>query len=378
MTKLEKKSELNAGTTKRYYVRKPTDRRIRFALVESTTINGKESKKTISNPEIDSINHLYIEKKIGYETALAKCNEVRKFLNAKHTKLSDRLQVYAKLAHPSNIKLLEAYWDEVYSPRLINLVDVGAAKDKLYRSIRALGNDIDLIIDSHAKIAEHIRNMKAENNQKREIVAKVNQLLKYAKRNFTLSMPKKQRPNPKYLTEAEFTDLMKKVEDPVEKAIYEVAFYSGARQGEILAMRPEAINDNRIYIAEQVQEGELREPKHSSARWAYILPEAIEGIEVIANAREAGVLPSANVLTKNFTALCKANFDMKEKHCTFHCLRHSYAIYLLGFGIPIDNIAQSLGNSSAVCSEYYAGKSMTIPSMNLIDSIIKNKRKDPR
>jgi hypothetical protein len=50
----------------------------------------------------------------------------------------------------------------------------------------------------------------------------------------------------------------------------------------------------------------------------------------------------------------------------FHDLRHSYAVYLIGKGMSLDWVAQSLGNSRDVCERFYKSHILQDDSIRLM------------
>ena len=77
-----------------------------------------------------------------------------------------------------------------------------------------------------------------------------------------------------------------------------------------------------------------------------------------------------NKINKRFKSACRAVFKDKSKHCKWHDLRHSYAIFLLTKGVPIQLVAQSMGNSVSVCEKHYAGFVLTDVGISAINNIL--------
>lgn len=137
-------------------------------------------------------------------------------------------------------------------------------------------------------------------------------------------------------------------------------------------MSPADLKGKQIYIETQLTRDEVeKDPKWGSVRPAYVFTGMAECLGTIQEYRLKGELPTRDRLRKNFQRACMKTFPSdKSKRLTYHDLRHSYAIRLLSKGIILDLVAQSLGNSSAVCQEYYSGYVLTHASLEMIASVV--------
>lgn len=131
---------------------------------------------------------------------------------------------------------------------------------------------------------------------------------------------------------------------------YVLALHTGMRIGEIV----------RIRVCDVVR---YPEPMifipHSKSRRSRYVPLSESAQEVVAariqgNNPEALILDCVNGETVNewFKDCCK---EAQVMDFTFHCLRHSFAGFMLSRGVPIYKVSKILGHSSVVVTEQHYG-----------------------
>ena len=328
-----------------------------------TNHDGSTSSETIASKEINSINEQFLSGTISFDMALRNIKKVFKNLQRKNG-----IVVAPDVFNNQNQKILNNYWEREYQDR--DLVDAQSAKFKLQRAIEALGN-VSLLSATKEEIQKQIELRKFSNTKQREIASKINLLLKFIKRDIRVSKKRKERQKVKYLTEDEMLTISKLMGDEVLESMVKLAFYSGARLGEIYALTTKSYNSKILFIDSQIDKEDVeRDPKWGSKRKAYLLPNGLDAFNFwVANKDKIQI--SRLAISKRFKAACKKHFKDKDKHCKFHDLRHSYAIFLLSKGVNLTLIAQSMGNSVVVAQEYYAGFSLTDETIETVDRIVR-------
>jgi integrase len=342
--------------SKKYYLRKPDGKRKSFVIVERTILeNGKTKDQTLSIPEVALINK-------NLEAGIIDQLVAEKNLKLIIERLSPRA-----VHNQDNYKIVDEYWNREYSLR--DLVDPDTAKYALRRSIESIGN-LPLASATREELQRAVNQFKG--NRQRRLVAGLNQLLKFLGRPERLLKARPERYKVKYLTEPEKNKVLTYIEDPLDKLLHEVCFYTGMRIGEAFAVTK--LENDILYVESQIDRNGLeRDTKNRKIRKAYIAENGLHFVKEWLKKRH-DYSKDRTQISKITDKACRLAFpDNEEKHCTFHDLRHSYAIMLLGKGVPISFIAQSIGNSVSVCEKHYTGFKLSDESIDLIRKLMKGR-----
>lgn len=178
-----------------------------------------------------------------------------------------------------------------------------------------------------------------------------------------------------YLTEEEFRKVLLIVPTEIERALFELCFYSGLRIGEAYGLTPASLLPNgTLRVSGQLdRDGVFRATKTKKPRIAYLFPQGLPAFEkwVTASKEERALFDRNDASRDHMKKYCRLAFpDDSTKHLTFHALRHCYAINLLSKGVSMSLVAQSLGNTLSVCEQHYVGFELTTDSVQAIKSIV--------
>lgn len=153
-------------------------------------------------------------------------------------------------------------------------------------------------------------------------------------------------------------DALNKADDPFKTMVY-VSFYTGARRGEVLALRWKDIdfNNNIIHIQQNkvrtVNGTTFKETKNKRSR-EFVAPEVLmkKLKEFYNNQSKEDLL--FNVYPATYSRQW-SNFvkDNNLKYITLHDLRHTNGSLLASKGVDIVTIAKRLGHLPATASAYY-------------------------
>lgn len=149
-----------------------------------------------------------------------------------------------------------------------------------------------------------------------------------------------------------------KTEDPFKTMVY-VSFYTGARRGEVLALRWKDIDfqNNIVHIQQNkvrtVNGTTFKETKNKRSR-EFVAPEVlIKKLKEFYNNQDKeellfNIYPST--YSRQWSEFVKAN---NLKYITLHDLRHTNGSLLASKGVDIVTIAKRLGHLPATASAYY-------------------------
>lgn len=149
---------------------------------------------------------------------------------------------------------------------------------------------------------------------------------------------------------------------------YVLALHTGMRIGELCAIRMKDIirhPEPMIFIA------------HSKSHRSRYVPLSGPALEIVANRlkveqQERLLLDSVNreTVSEWFKNACKVAQVMDF---TFHCLRHTFASYMLGHGVPIYKVSKIMGHSTVIVTEQHYGhldRSVLVEEIKHVEGIV--------
>lgn len=337
---------------------------------------GKRSYDSIELPELNALNKSFKDKKVKLAEATASFFDILRNL-----KQQDEIKFPKEVFNKDNETIFHQYWKDRYSrlPEEDKLVDEASARNDFKRTLKCLG-DLNLRSASTEELVNKTNQIQNFSSRLR-VINRINSLLSYINRkDARIIVPKnkrKKKKNIKYINHRELNLLLIKLPDQL-RLLVQTAFYSGLRIGECFAITETSLKGSYLQVQEQLDRNlEQRDTKTKQNRRAYIIP---EGREAVAKWAALDIKTKKQLRNYKYSiiikSICKELFpEDKHKHCTFHDLRHSYAVHLLSKGVSLSLVAQSLGNSVSVAEEYYAGYTLSDDAIDSIDRVIKKSEK---
>lgn len=346
-----------------FAIKRPDARRRSFAVVE---VRPDGQRSTLKLESLDAVNAQLLAGALSREAAEKQVRAILAGLYAERDRTLPQ-----DLFHSENLQLLDRYWMNQYQDR--DLVDPGTMKADLRRAVAAVGH-LSLLAAGKPELQTALNaRFVGKPSLQRRAAARLNQLLHFAGRGFTLRMVRLARSEPRFLTLDELEQVLPRLPPPMQ-ALARVAWVTGLRVGEAFALTDAALKQDCLLVATQLDvHGVRRETKTRSVRKvAYLHPDGEAWV------RQFLALPDAvraALRTERHSVLmrraCKKAFPgVPAKHCHLHDLRHSYAVALVQRGVPISLVAQSLGNSVAVCERYYSGYALVDEGIATIARIL--------
>ena len=177
----------------------------------------------------------------------------------------------------------------------------------------------------------------------------------YGKRLVELeSTPKKKKEQRIYmgLTDDEFLKLLKAVHKPIHYLCFILAAESGLRVSEVVNLKVEDINlkEHKLFIrqAKGAKDRVVNTPKHLKVKHLQYFPIKIKTRAIskafLNASKRAGI--NSVIYTDG------AGRDRYKYH--YHCLRHSFAQYLLKNGIKVNDVQRLLGHANLATTSRYA------------------------
>ena len=153
-------------------------------------------------------------------------------------------------------------------------------------------------------------------------------------------------------------EVLKNEPDPFKTMVY-ISFYTGARRGEVLALRWKDIdfNKNIIHIVQnkirKVDGTKIKETKNKRSR-SFVAPQILmtKIKEIYSNQEKDDLL--FDYYPATYTRMWQEFIQRNNlKYITLHDLRHTNGSILASKGVDIVTIAKRLGHLPATASAYY-------------------------
>lgn len=326
-----------------------------------------DTRRAIYPKELDLINRQFRAGLLTEDAARIQVKALIKILYKRRDQKRPRL-------HPDRVneQLLDKYWEAEYGPER-DIEDRQTMRKDFERALLALGSCSLLTSDQRALQTQLNTYFNENPRRQRRAVSRLNSLLTYYGRGFRLKKMRDSHEEVVHVTFLEFLKILPRIQDPAFRALCGAAFATGLRASELFGLEPRdwVSKEGYLNVSRQLKEGALKPSptKTRRPRKAYIIEELQDCIQAwlalpVDEKHRLREIKHARELQKTAPAL------------RFHDLRHSYSIHLLSKGIPLDFVAQSLGNSRAVCEKYYTGYVLAESSMNMIRRIMQKSPSD--
>lgn len=264
----------------------------------------------------------------------------------------------------TNMRIFDAFWAQVYGVRYLE--DEKSARYDFLKAIRLIEP-----LSLQTATAAEFQNALKSNAPKviRRATDRLNQILKWLKRDVRLNKPKVGLRVVSYVTYEEFQKILIHLDGHVKNLAISL-YASGMRLSEALAVKPNDYFDGRIMIDKQLTKLEvLKPPKREKIGHSLVLPLGHEAIKAWVEVSDKNSY--RYVISKELRAAAKKTFpNDKNKWVSPHDLRHSHAIHLLGMGATITQVALNLRNRVDVCQMYYTGFSHSSDTLDYLRKII--------
>lgn len=349
---------------------KPEEKRPGYSIYRLTRKSGKKSYQTLKVPELVEINRRLLDTSLTPMEARTLVKDLVKRLDRR-----ENAEKYDEITNHDNIQLLESYWREDYQYR--DLIDPGTMKYALKRAINVVGA-LSLLTVDKPDLHKAISKADLPPNKKRSVIARINQLLKFAGRNFRLSPPKPEFCTVKYLNEPDTLKLAKTFENELIKTLIILGLSTGCRLGELFAIKKSSLRGAEgLWVGAQVRkDGTEAETKTRKGRKVYVLEFGREALSYWVTVPTSDRMAIRGMkFGKLLRAASKKLWPKSpEKHIRFHDLRHSYAIEMLRLGESKSSVADLLGDSVSVVERYYTGSSMKDESFDALAERMRKQR----
>ena len=326
----------------------------------------------LERSEVDAVNKAWTAGVFDWDACYAMLKAYRGQLYAKRNAESAK-----RVFNRDNLGLLDAYWVKEYARR--KLVDKDTMRWDLQRAVESCGH-LSLLVASAEELEDQLtRWFKGKANNHRRAIDRLHSLLIFTGRSdVRLQKPREEYQEISFLSPSEFAQVVPFLEDVPFQVFAGVALHAGLRVGEILPLRDNHIQGQVIQVVAQVdKDGCTRPTKNRRRRRAYILPGGEVWLKkwLALPSEERDRVRHKISHAEKFRAACRRAGLPEDKHCTFHDLRHSYAVHLCQRGASIALVAQCIGDGVGVTEKYYSGFVLQDEGIATLEALFKKGKK---
>lgn len=350
----------------RYFLKRPGSSRKKFQLVAYTLKNRSTKVYQKLSPHLESevaaVNQK-LDKVLNQQEAETLLNDL---IQKEYQRFGIRdMVIKNSVLSEVNQKIFNSFWSKIYSHK--ELVDEESARYDFLKAIR-LVEPLSLMTASTSELRKKLK-QNATSNEIRRAVDRLNQIFKFLGRDVRLFKPEAELTSIRYLTESEFNKVLSHIEDSILKDLATTLFCSGLRISEAMALKESDFLKGTLNVSKQLtRHSKLKAPKRGKKGRSLVVPFGIEAVkrwvrvDNKSDYREPFRIALAKACAKEFP-------KSKSKWISPHDLRHSHAIYLLGKGASLTQVALNLRNRIEVCQKYYTGFAHTEDSIEYLKTI---------
>lgn len=356
-----------------FSIKKPGKGRKSFSVHKKMHLpNGKVEQPLVKDEAIDTINLNYQRKIMTLEEAFLQIKTLIIPRLKKESGVKDKV-LLESLISQKNWKVFKEYWAQVYElKQMASKASKDSARYHFLVALTAL-EPLSLLSSTAKEMQLHL-NDKFDANVHKRYVGRLNTLLRFLGRGFIIHAKRRPKTSVRHVTWKEFQQILASVQDETLKSLYITLFSTGCRMGEVFVLKPRDLKANgTIYIHKQLRRDmEISDIKNSTPHHTIILE---EGQEAFLKWAEFDDKESYRKKSEHpLMIAAKKTFKDKDRHISPHDLRHSYAIHMLGLGVPLDRVAKLLGDTVRTVEEHYAGFVMQDAEVDFVKRIIKSNK----
>ena len=356
----------------KFRIENPTKQRKAFRI---RFIEPGSGWRTLRLPEIDKANELMLEGTVSPAYTKTKLKAIMATQYALRDKYRPKPPTMSE-----NLKILEAMWTERYNRRKLRTMKrPKSARQDLERAVEAAGpHPLDTC--SLDDLADHLDATLGDRPEiHRRRITWINSILLWLGRKTIPSLSQMGRKKVTYLSEDEFRRVIEDIKNPAFRLLCEIGFYTGMRLGEIFYLQPRHVREDHLWVEKQM----LAERDAAGHYKIGSTKTNVERVVLLVEAVRTQVVAWAAIpleerekwrnhgLSKAVQKASRAAFPTdKTKHCHFHALRHSNAIWLLQRGASMHEVAQHLGNHFQVTERYYSGFELKKESISRLKKML--------
>jgi integrase len=363
--------------TYRFAIRRPGSQRRTFDIVCDKKAGKARSQKSIKllpefTQEAATLKAINSRLKPNAASILASEKAIEtivKELYVKINTLSDSLKT--TIINESNLRVLNSFWRDKYETRRV--VDKERTRNAFEYALRTL-EPLSLEGSSQVELQKHMDKKLAGTAHKRYSGC-INTLLAYLGRGIALQVAEVEQPDVQFLSIEKFNSVLAGVQDRKLKLLMATLFATGCRTGEAFALTSSSFkSDGVIFISHQIDRKLVRRKTKNGVKH-----DALIVHDYLNELKEWCALDQdeKNEIRHSCAKDIPKELRRAGKRLTAHNLRHSHVHCLMDNGVPLDRVAQLIGDSLPVVEKHYRGWIVGDGALAGLVDLMKLKPKSP-
>lgn len=266
----------------------------------------------------------------------------------------------------ANMRIFNAFWSDRYENNR-RVIDRTRVRNQFLYALRKL-EPLSLSGCEEKELQRHWDQVLTGTAHRRYGRA-INTLLRFLGRPTKLILERNDDIAIEYITADELKKLTFHIIDPDLSDAVTTLFSTGVRTGELFALtRRNLKNTKALYVDQQIdRQGVRRATKNRRKHDTIVLD---SGLEAILRWLDLDFERKMELRHSISHRLAEISEKILGRRITPHHLRHSYAILLLEKGVPLDRVAQLLGDTVEVTQKHYTGFVVTDHAINSLHKLI--------
>lgn len=347
----------------RFTVKAPKGARKTFAIVQDTLYaDGRRNQVTVEDESLKALNRNLLSGLIGLGDAEIQVRSIIKPRLEKQAGVSDKKDLEQTVSE-HNLTVFKKFWEFINKERVLK--NPVSSRNDLLSSLRAI-EPLSLTTATRDDLRDALDLL--SDKKSRRYAIRINQMLDFLGREIKLPLKEVEQEAVHYLEWEEFQRVLPHLPYDESRILATVLFCTGVRLGEafMLTERSKKPN-NAIWVEKQLtHKFVVRGLKNGKPHFSVLLEQGLEAYDAWCRLPEHKRRPLRNTISHQLLNASRKVFSDEQRQISSHDLRHSYAIYLLGYRANVTEIASLLGDTEATIRRHYTG---WVQNDRMIDNI---------
>lgn len=334
--------------------------------------DGRREQTTIEDDSLTALNRNLLGGLIGLGDAEIQVRSIIKPRLEKQAGIADKKDLEETVSE-HHLTVFKKFWSWLTKER--TLKNPESSRNDLLAALRDI-EPLSLTTATRDELRDALEALSDKQYRRRAI--RVNQLLTYLGREFTLPLKQLEQEEVDYITWEELQKILPKLPYDEDRLLAQVLFCTGVRLGEAFQLSERKLKpNNSIFVEKQLtHKFQIRGLKNGKPHDTVLLPQGKAALLEWCRLPEERRRSLRNTFSHHLLNASRKVFPSDpSRQVSAHDLRHSYAVYLLERRATITEIASMLGDTEATVRKHYTGWIVNSRMVDNINELLRSKKK---